>query len=520
MDTDINDIWDLPLESNPVNNPDGQGPTSSPRASNPPPLFLPSDDEGDAAPAPNANASNDANNPDIDALFEGLDDIDDSFQELAPALDLDALRREADARNARAVRAELGVATGSSTTAAAATAKTKTNGGRGGGILDGLDGDGEDDGKKKRKPLPKLDETRLLGKDGFPQLLKDTKNFKPKGKGHEVIILLFHLRPVLTADVRITQATDLDRVLQIYQFWSHKLYPKTRFKETVDRVEKLCHSRRMQVRALTDFISFVVSPRCRLLIITLLGKVALSVWRDEAKGLVNAVHLPTADDDNDSDEDSEADGAPRDNATARAPAPAPATATANEDATATSSTSPPSSPARSRLRHSGSGSGGISATSDSDRDSDGPHLSSDASRPPSSSPDRDRDEAAIELDALLLEAEAASSHASTHNATSTGHAWKGTSNGDTIAMDEDEDLWDVLDTGAVVASAPATATATTPALPPAKDDDQEMWDIMHDLEQEKAKETAAHRPDPVQVPPVAAASDTQPEADDLDDLYL
>jgi hypothetical protein len=35
-----------------------------------------------------------------------------------------------------------------------------------------------------------LDEMRLLGKDGFPQLLKDTKNFKPKGKGHEVITIL------------------------------------------------------------------------------------------------------------------------------------------------------------------------------------------------------------------------------------------------------------------------------------------------------------------------------------------
>jgi replication fork protection complex subunit Csm3/Swi3 len=196
MDTDINDIWDLPLK-NPVNNSDGDGwpstrPSTPPRASNPP-LFLPSDDEEDDGARPNATAGNDANtNLDIDALFEGLDDIDDSFQDLAPALDIDALRREADARNARAVRAELGTAA-----AEPSTAKTKNNGGRG-GVLDGLDGDGEGEGddKKKRKPLPKLDETRLLGKDGFPQLLKDTKNFKPKGKGHEVIIFItftFHL---------------------------------------------------------------------------------------------------------------------------------------------------------------------------------------------------------------------------------------------------------------------------------------------------------------------------------------
>jgi replication fork protection complex subunit Csm3/Swi3 len=247
------------------------------------------------------------------------------------------------------------------------------------------------------------------------------------------------------------------------------------------------------------------------ILITLFGKVALSVWHDEAKGLVNGVRLPTADDDTDSDEDSEADGATRDNETARAAAAA-STTTADENA-ATSSTSPETSPTRSRLRHGG---GDISVTSDSDRDIDALHLSSDdASRPPSSSPDRD--EAAIELDALL-EAEA------THNATSTtGHAWKGTSNGDddAIAMDEDEDLWDVLDldTGAVAATAPATATTRVP--PTMDDDDQEMWDIVHELEQEKkTKETATYRPDPVQVPPAASVARPETETDDLDDLYL
>jgi len=53
---------------------------------------------------------------------------------------------------------------------------------------------------------------------------------------------------------RDAQATDLDRVLQVYQFWAHKLYPKTRFKETIDRVEKLCHSKRMQVRLVFTFV--------------------------------------------------------------------------------------------------------------------------------------------------------------------------------------------------------------------------------------------------------------------------
>lgn len=227
---------------------------------------------------------------------------------------------------------------------------------------------------------------------------------------------------------------------------------------------------------------------------------------------MNGVQLPTLEDDSDSDEDSDADGAPRDNETASAAVATTTTVTvtADEDA-ATSSASLPSSPARSRLRHIGGG------TSDSDREIDAPHPSSDdASLPPSSSPDRDRDEAAIELDALL-EAETA------HNATSTtGHAWKGASNDDAIAMDEDEDLWDALsaDTGAVAVA--TSAPAKTPAPPAVDDDDQEMWDIMQELEQERAKETAAHQPDTIQLPPPPAASVMQPETetDYLDDLYL
>ena len=197
MDTDINDIWDLPVETSishlPADTPngDGSGNTSLSRASSRP-LFLPSDDDEDttapAAAATGAEPRN-HNNADIDALFEGLDDMDDSFQELAPSLDLDALRREADARNTRVVRAEIAamVPTAELSLAAAGN-KTNANDRKGDGALDGIDGEGEaeDDGKKKRKPVPKLDEERLLGKNGFLQLIKDTKHFKPKGKGHEV----------------------------------------------------------------------------------------------------------------------------------------------------------------------------------------------------------------------------------------------------------------------------------------------------------------------------------------------
>jgi hypothetical protein len=39
---------------------------------------------------------------------------------------------------------------------------------------------------KKRKAIPKMDETRLLGPTGFPKLMQDIKRVKLKGKGHEV----------------------------------------------------------------------------------------------------------------------------------------------------------------------------------------------------------------------------------------------------------------------------------------------------------------------------------------------
>jgi replication fork protection complex subunit Csm3/Swi3 len=267
-------------------------------------------------------------------------------------------------------------------------------------------------------------------------------------------------------------------VLQVYQFWAHKLYPKTRFKETIDRVEKLCHSKRIQVCLALSPFHFGASRISNGLFF---WQVALSVWRDEAKGLVNGARLPPEDDDNDSNADSDADGAPRGNA-------------AGQDAT---SSNPLSPAARSRRRHSGE------ATSDSEGDGNDSRLSSDASHPPPSSPEWD--EAAIELDALLEEEALLSS---AHNA-STSHAWKPSNDGDAVAMYEDEDLWDALD-----ASAPASAPTTAPA-PPATDDDEDMWDIVHELEQEREKE-ASRQTNTMQEPP--AADDVQ--VDDLDDLYL
>ncbi|KAI9466346.1 replication fork protection component Swi3-domain-containing protein [Lactarius psammicola] len=417
MDMDVDHIWDLPIE---------QATTTGPAPSNTSnqPLFLPSDDEADVVATTQPSANKD---PDIDALFDGIDDLN----EFAPALDLDALRREADARNTRLVRAEISASIPTIHLSTTTTSTTKSGDGQK-GPLDGIDGgDENDDGKKKRKPIAKLDEARLLGTNGLPQLIKDTKNFKPKGKGHE--------------------AVDLDRVLQVYQFWTHRLYPKTRFKETVDRVEKLCHSKRMQV--------------------------ALSVWRDEAKGLINGVRLPPQrDNEDDSDTDTDVVVPPRGDATVTV-----------SDGGATSS-SQPSSPAR-----------------DSERESDDPTLlSDDASRPPPSSPDRD--EAAVEMDALLEEE---ALHAAAH-AAQTNHAWKKSqTSGDDAAMEADDDLWALLDTTA--------APAITAQAPPNADGDEEMWDIVAELEQEQEQESEATRQsNPVQDQPTTV--DTH--EDDLDDLDL
>ncbi|KAH9959283.1 hypothetical protein BGW80DRAFT_1369367 [Lactifluus volemus] len=156
---------------------------------------------------------------------------------------------------------------------------------------------------------------------GFHSWSRTRRISSPRGEGHE--------------------ATDLDRFLQRYQFWTHKSYPKTRFKETVDWAEKLCHSKCMQV--------------------------SLSVWRDEAKGLVNGVRPSTAD----SDSESDAPGSPHGDATS-----------ADRSATSSNQLSSADHP-----------------ISNSEDDSDGLPVTSDAECPPPSSPDRD-EAAAAELDAL------------------------------------------------------------------------------------------------------------------------
>ncbi|KAI9700714.1 MAG: chromosome segregation in meiosis- protein [Candelina mexicana] len=81
---------------------------------------------------------------------------------------------------------------------------------------------------RKRKPIAKLDETRLLSPAGIPKLRRISKDrLKFRGKGHEY--------------------TDVARLLNIYQLWLDDLYPRAKFADGLAIIEKLGHTKRMQV---------------------------------------------------------------------------------------------------------------------------------------------------------------------------------------------------------------------------------------------------------------------------------
>lgn len=92
----------------------------------------------------------------------------------------------------------------------------------------GKDPDVEVKVRKQRKPVVKLDEGRLLSDAGVNKLRKIAKTrLKFKGKGHEF--------------------TDITRLLNMYQLWLDDLYPKAKFNDSLLMVEKLGHSKRLQI---------------------------------------------------------------------------------------------------------------------------------------------------------------------------------------------------------------------------------------------------------------------------------
>lgn len=86
--------------------------------------------------------------------------------------------------------------------------------------------------KKARKPIAKLDEARLLSAPGLPKLRADVrsgklwKKLRLKGKGHEF--------------------TDVAKLLSYYQLWLDDLYPRAKFADGLQLIEKAGHTRRMQ----------------------------------------------------------------------------------------------------------------------------------------------------------------------------------------------------------------------------------------------------------------------------------
>lgn len=127
---------------------------------------------------------------DLDALFDNFDKDDDdpmSFKPLSVPLDEAELIRQAEAR----VRKNMPLFTpyqvlpSSSPSRDAANASENRKSGD-----QNMDKDKEE--KKAKRRLVKLDENRLLGPNGFPQLIKMTKDFRIKGKGHEVRHLFCH----------------------------------------------------------------------------------------------------------------------------------------------------------------------------------------------------------------------------------------------------------------------------------------------------------------------------------------
>ncbi|KAI0664769.1 replication fork protection component Swi3-domain-containing protein [Cubamyces menziesii] len=418
----LDDIWDAPAETStrssppPVRDKDGSAspiPASTKRPSSSRPLFLDSGSEDEGATASKSRyASKPASNkPDIDAFFADLDDDPElAFQDLAPSLDVEALKRQADAKLALTPHQIL---PSSSPPRDLGPEKSGAKGKAG----DKQDKDGKDGAPKKKPKRPKLDEGRLCGPNGFPALAKQAKGFKPKGKGHEL--------------------RDLDRLMNVYQFWAHQMYPNNHFIDTVQRVEKLCHSKRMHV--------------------------ALSVWRDEAHGLINGRKIPGPDDPLSSDSDSDREIARH-------------VRLQSED---------------DKGRSKGKGPQDVPIATDDERSS--PARSTHQPSLPPSSPSASGSSLGaldddFDIDAMIREDEAARAQASTSASASANskppQVAYGAPRGGT-ADDEDEAMWDAVmddlpDEPYVPPQRPNRPPASTGGVEEDMDDD--MWDMVREMD--------------------------------------
>jgi replication fork protection complex subunit Csm3/Swi3 len=174
----LDDIWDAPISPARGVTPHLDTVNSQKRPIET--LFLSDSDNEDEQPAPKRPTSS-APRPDVDALFADIDndDADEEddlrYKPLAPALDLKALRKQAEEKHALTPHQIL-----PSSSPPRDLGPDEDNEG-------GKDNNEKGkEGKKERKKVVLLDETSLIGASGFPQLIQNIKDFKVKGKGHEV----------------------------------------------------------------------------------------------------------------------------------------------------------------------------------------------------------------------------------------------------------------------------------------------------------------------------------------------
>jgi replication fork protection complex subunit Csm3/Swi3 len=267
------------------------GSASAPRPAKPnkPPLFLGDSDDSDAengkpvaVPPPPLLKPR----PDLDALFAEVNDEDFTFQPLAPSLDLDAIARKAQERHALSQHPIL-----PSSSPPRDIERSAIGGNKG-------KDDKDADGRKKRVQPVRLDEARLLSTShGFPQLISSTKGFKPKGKGHEVRnVVWVNDYLILT---RNPGGGGLEPAHEHLSVLDTQAVPQ----DPVQRHRRSCReAMSFQAHAcLPQFLCYCIV--CFYWINV--AQVALSVWRDEAKGIINGVNR---DDLIDVTSDNEAEG--------------------------------------------------------------------------------------------------------------------------------------------------------------------------------------------------------------------
>lgn len=175
MSTLVDEIWNTPVEQRaPSVDRDSDVESSAPR---------PSRLRRSAVDLPGSDEDMPEVDPELEQTLKRVfeDDGDFDLPSLSTSIDQEALRREAEAkyRNMPPLTPHEILPSSSPPRDTGEERKRKE-----GPVAKGKDS------QKERRKIMRLDEGRLLGPTGFPQLITDTKHFRIKGKGHEVSDLL------------------------------------------------------------------------------------------------------------------------------------------------------------------------------------------------------------------------------------------------------------------------------------------------------------------------------------------